>query len=78
MIYLKVMGKRSILVWNNGKLQMNILQAPGCSLPEKSMNQGQERLTKFYSMFAEFFNKLDQVHAFPAVATPQQREWWTH
>ena len=37
-IYLKVMGKRSILVWNNGKSQRTILHDPGCTLPETSIN----------------------------------------
>ena len=35
-------------------------------------------MTKFYSMFAEFFKESDRAHACPAVATTQQREEWTH
>ena len=46
-IYLKVMGKRYILVWNNGKSQSNILYAPECTFPEMPINQVQEGLTKF-------------------------------
>ena len=72
------MVKCYIFVWDNGKSQSTILIAPGYALLEMSINQGQEGLTKFYSMFAEFFKKSDRVHAFPAVATTQQREWWTH
>ena len=30
--YLKVMGKRSILVWNNRAYQQNILHVHGCTL----------------------------------------------
>ena len=72
------MGKNSFLVWNNGKPQRAILHDPGCALPEASINQGQEGLTKFYSMFAELFKELYQVHTCPAVATSHQREGWTH
>ena len=72
--YLKVMGKHSVLVCNNGKYQSIILHAPGCALPEMTINQGQEGLTKFYSMFAEFFNLLGRVHTCPEVTMPQQRE----
>ena len=71
--YLKVVVKRSVLVWNNRKSQSIILHAPGCALPEMSINQVQEILTKLYSMFAEFFKVSDRVHAYPSVATPQQR-----
>ena len=53
--YLKVMGKSSILVWNNGKSQRTIFHSPGCAIPETSINQGQKDLTKFYSMLTEFF-----------------------
>ena len=67
--YLKVMGKRSMLVWNNGKPQRTILHDPGCALPETSINQGQEGLTKFYSTFEEIFKESDKVHACPAVTT---------
>ena len=52
---LNVMGKRSILICNNRKSQRTIIHAHGCALPEISINQGQEGLTKFYSMIAEFF-----------------------
>ena len=31
--YLKVMGKLSILVWNNRKLKRTIPHAPGCAFP---------------------------------------------
>ena len=64
------MGKHSILVWNNGKHQRSTLHAPGCDLPETSINQVQKGLTKFYSTFVEFFKELDWVYAFPGVATP--------
>ena len=43
-----------------------------------SINQGQEGLTKLYSMFAESFKESDRVHACPAVATPQQMEEGAH
>ena len=36
--YLKVMGKRSVLMRNNCKSKRNTLQAPGCALPETSIN----------------------------------------
>ena len=75
--YLKLMGKRSVLVWENGKYQSTILHAPGCDLPETSINQGQYLLTKFHSMFLEFFKEPDRIHACVVVATPQQRERWT-
>ena len=52
--YLKVMGKFSHPVWNNGKPQSTIIHAPGFSLLEMIINQGQNGLTKFYSMFADF------------------------
>ena len=41
--------------------------------PETSINQGQEDMTKFYSMFAEIFKESDRVHACPAVSTTHQR-----
>ena len=65
-------------MWNNGKSKRIILHSNGCALPKTSINQGQEGLTKFYSMFAEISKDLERVHAFPEVATPQQREEWTH
>ena len=55
-----------------------MLHAPGCALLETSTNQGKEVLTKFYSMFAEFFMEPDRVHACQSVATPQQREECNH
>ena len=76
--YLKVMGKHYILVCNNGKPQRNKLHAPVCTLPEKPINQGQEGMTNFYSMLAEYFKESGRVHARPSVATPKQREEWTH
>ena len=72
------MGKRSVLVWNNGKSQRTILHASGCALPKTSINQGQEGLTKFYIMFTEFFKELDRFHVCPAVATPHQWEECTN
>ena len=72
------MEKCFILVWNNRKSQRNILHSPGCALPENSINQDKEGLTKFYSLFAEIFKGLDRVHACPTVAMPQQREECTH
>ena len=48
------MGKRSILVCNTMKSQKTTLNAPVCALPKKSINRGQEGLTKFYSMSEEF------------------------
>ena len=41
-------------VWNNRTSKRKILQDPGCALPETSINQSQEGLTKFYSTFADF------------------------
>ena len=35
-------------------------------------------MTKFYSMFVEFFKESGRVHTFPAGSTPQQREEFTH
>ena len=71
--YLKVMEQQPILVWNNGKPQRIILHAPGCALPETFINQGQEGLTKFYSIFAEFFREWERIHTCQAVANTQQR-----
>ena len=65
-------------VYNNGKCRRTILRAPGCALPETSINEGKEGLTKFCSMFAEKFKELDWVHTCPAVTNPQKREAWTH
>ena len=76
--HLKVMGKHSVLVWNNVKSQRTILHAPGCALPETPINQGQGGLTKFHSMFAEIFRVPYRIHACVAVATPHQRDRWTH
>ena len=42
------------------------------------INQVQEGLTKFYSMFAEFFKESNRVYACPSVAAPQQREEWDY
>ena len=42
---------------------MKMLRASGSALPETFINKGQEGLTKFYSMFAEFFKELARVHA---------------
>ena len=65
------MVKCSVLVRKNRKSQRTTLNALGCALAETSINKGQEVITKFYSMFAEFFKKSDRVHACPALATPQ-------
>ena len=35
-------------------------------------------MTKFYSIFTEFFKESDRVHACTAVDKPQKREDWTH
>ena len=72
------MGKRSILLWENGKSQRTILNGTGCAIPDTSTNQFQEGRTKLCRTFAGFLKELDQIHAFPAAATPQQREEWTH
>ena len=71
-------GKRSILVCNNGKLQSTIPHASICALTETSINQGQEGLTKFYSMFVENFKESYRVHTCPEVATTHKREEWIH
>ena len=71
-------GKHSILVRNNVRPQRNILHDTEFNLPETSINQGQEVLTKLYGMLEEIFKESDRVHACPAVATPQQREEYTH
>ena len=72
------MGKKSVFLCNNGKPQRTILHTLGCTLPETSINQGQEVLTNFYKIFAEFFDELDRFHACPEVATPEQREELTN
>ena len=69
--YLEVMGKCSILVWNNGKSQRIIPHATGCAPLETSTNKGHEGMTKFYSMFAEIFKESDRVHACPEVSDTQ-------
>ena len=71
------MGKRSILVWDNSKSHRTILNAPGCAILETPVNQGQDGLTKFHSMFAEFSKYPERMHACATVATPHQRERWT-
>ena len=73
-----MMGKPSILGWNNDKPQRTIPHAPGYALPETNINQGQEGLNNFYSMFAELFKESDRFHTCPAVSTTQHREEWTH
>ena len=65
-------------MWNNGKPQRTILTSPGYTLPETSINQGQEVLTKFYSILTEIFKESDRFHACPEVATPEQREELTN
>ena len=55
--YLNMMGKFSVLVWNNGKPQRNIFHAPECALPDMSIYQGKDGLTNFYSMFTEIFKE---------------------
>ena len=35
-------------------------------------------LTKFYSMFTNFFKELERFHTCPSVATPQHGEKWNH
>ena len=60
--YLKVMFKYSALVWNNGISQQTILHVLRCAIPDFSINQGQKRLTKFCSIFAEIFRESDQIH----------------
>ena len=72
------MGKRSILLRNNGKSQRIILHDHECNLPEIYKNQVQEGLTKFHNMFAEFSKESDRVHACSPVATPQHSGGWTH
>ena len=72
------MDKRLVLVHTNGKPQSTILHAPGCELPETSINQVQEGLTKFSSMFAEIFKELDRIHSCPVAATLQHMEEWTY
>ena len=71
-------GKHSILVRNNVRPQRKILHDTEFNLPETSINQGQEVLTNFYNIFAEFFNELDSVHTCPAVDTPHQMEECTN
>ena len=72
------MGKHSVLMWNNRKSQRTILPALGCALSEMPINQDQEVLTKFYSMYAKNFKELERTQDCQEVATPQQREDWTH
>ena len=67
--YLKVIIKHSIHLWNNEKSQRIIIHAPRCALQDKSINQGQEGLTKFYSIFVGFFKESDKAHNCPSVAT---------
>ena len=68
------MSKCSIFVWKNVKFQRTILNAPGFAFPEKSINQGQEVLTKFCSMFVEIFKESEHIHAWSVVATPKNRK----
>ena len=64
-----MIGKRSVLMCSNGKSQRTILNDPGSALSETSINQGQERLTKFYIMFAKQIKESDRVHAYPECPT---------
>ena len=59
------MGKDFIIMCNNGKSQRTILHAPVSTLSEISINQGQEVLTKFYRMFAEFLKGIRQGPRLP-------------
>ena len=66
------MGRRSVLVWENSKVHRAVMCSPGCELPDTSINQGLEVMTKFYIMFTEFFKELDQIYDFPVVSTPRK------
>ena len=70
------MGMRSILVWDNIKLRRTIIHDPECSISETSTNQVLEGLTILYTMFAVYFKYPDQIHEFPEVTMPKQREEW--
>ena len=72
------MGKHYILVRNKRKSQRTIIHAPRCAFPETSINKGQLGRTKFYSTLAEIFRESYRVYACSSVATPHQREEWTH
>ena len=51
---LEVIGKCSIFVWDNGNYQRTILHDPEYALTETSINQGQDGLKRFHSMFVAF------------------------
>ena len=72
--YLTLMGKRSALVWYNCKSQRTILHSPGFAILDNPINQFQDCLTKFHSIFVKIFKEPDRIHACATVDTPQQRE----
>ena len=51
--HLNMMVKYSVLLWNNGKYWSNNLHNPSRVLSEKYINQVQEGLTKFCSIFSK-------------------------
>ena len=55
-----------------------MIHAPGCALPETNINQGEERITKFYIIIMVFFKESERFHDFPVVTMPHQREQWTN
>ena len=67
-----------MLVWNNRKSQKTTFNSPGCGLPETSIDQAHEGLTKFCSMFEKSFKELDQIHSCPIVTKRNHREKWIH
>ena len=71
--YLKVIVKHSACTLNSSKSQSTIIYAHVYDLPETSINQDKEGLTKFYRMFVEFFKEWDKVHAFLSVAMTQHK-----
>ena len=72
-----MMFNYSVRVCNKEKYWRIILHAPGCAIPETSINQGQYWLTKFCSMFADFSNKWTK--SMPVQKLPnRQRGYLTH
>ena len=65
------MDKCFIMVCENSKPNRIILHAPGCALPETTINKGLGEMTKLYSMFTVF--SRNQTRYTPVMQFPLLR-----
>ena len=70
-----MIGKISVLVWNNGKYQSTILHATRCAITETYTNKYQELPTNLCSTFVEIFYELDWIQTFQSVDTLLPRDY---